>query len=131
MVKPLEAMMAITIEEAKEIREQLGLTHLVIFGVDADGMQHVATHGESSAQAKEAAEMGNQLKEALDWPADLCRSKPLPRIHENCEFYKRDYGSWCFNGWSKDGNTGHCHLEPQRTSQVGEEIACRHFRARR
>jgi len=36
-------MDAITIAKAKEIRESLGATHLVLFAVGADGQQHVKT----------------------------------------------------------------------------------------
>lgn len=90
--------MQITIAQIKEIREQLGATHLVIFAVDSEGQQYVATHGQTQKQAKEAATAGNKLKSALGWPEDLCKSKPLPRVHENCAYYKQDWGYHCFNG---------------------------------
>jgi hypothetical protein len=35
----------ISINEAKQIREQFGFTHIVILGIDKDCKQHVATHG--------------------------------------------------------------------------------------
>lgn len=119
--------MNITIKETGEIRKQLGLTHLVIFGVDASGTQHVATHGGTPTQAKEAAKAGNNLKQALGWPDEMCNEKPLPRIHENCAYYEKDWGHHCFNGWSGDGKSGFCNLEPEKTKQIGAEIACMHF----
>lgn len=123
-------MVSISIAAAKKIREEIGATHLVIFAVAPDGTQHVATHGESRRNAEEAAKAGNKLKSTLGWPDDLCRSRPLPRIHENCAFYEKDFGMWCFNGWTGDGSEGWCNLEPQRTKQKGVGIACRHFEPR-
>lgn len=121
--------MSIKISEAKEIRERLGLTHVVIFGVSEDGQQHVATHGETEQHAGQAAKAGNKLKTSLGWPADLCQARPVQRICANCVFYKPDYGMWCFNGWSGDGSSGHCLVEPSAT-RVGKEHGCRHFEAK-
>ena len=39
----------ISINEAKQIREQFGFTHIVILGIDKEGKQNVATHGKSRA----------------------------------------------------------------------------------
>jgi len=119
--------MKITIPEIKAIRETIGGTHVVLYAVDTEGNMHVATHGETAKQAGEAAIAGNKLKAALGWPDNLCHDKPLPRIHENCHFYEKDWGIHCFNGWSGDGTNGHCHLEPKKEWVKGEEIACRHF----
>ncbi|MFH1984789.1 MAG: hypothetical protein ABIL58_23355 [Pseudomonadota bacterium] len=74
----------IPIKDVKDFREALGLTHLVVFGVDPDGVQHVATHGGTVEQAKQAADAGNHLKAALRWPSDLCKSTPLERVCGNC-----------------------------------------------
>jgi hypothetical protein len=52
--------MSIPISKAKAIREDLGVTHLVIFAIDYDGAQHVVTHGETEQHAAEAAKAGNQ-----------------------------------------------------------------------
>lgn len=119
-------MSAITIARAKEIRESLGATHLVIFTVDEGGKQHVATHGQTERHAREAAKAGNKLKAALGWPENLCSSSPLPRTCENCVFFKPDFGMWCFNGWSGDGSTGHCLVEPG-VKRVGKEHGCHMF----
>ena len=80
----------ISIKEAKQIREQLGATHIVIFAIDKDG-NHVISHGESISQSKEAAEWGNKLKLALGWPLQLCKSKSLERICSHCDFWQRGY----------------------------------------
>lgn len=116
----------ITIAKAKAIREDLGATHLVIFAVAADGQQHVATHGDTKVHAREAAQGGNNLKTALGWPENLCQSKPLPRECKNCVFWKADYGTHCFNGWSGDGSTGWCRWEPQHVKTAKDDL-CGHF----
>ncbi len=119
--------MKIPVSKAKFLRESLDLTHIVIFGLDRDGVQHVATHGESVEQAEEAAAMGNNLKQSLGWPKDLCNSVPVERICKNCIYYKADYGSWCFNGWSKDGKDGFCSVYPDFTYKRQEKETCLHF----
>lgn len=106
-------MNPISISKVKEIREDLGATHLVIFAVDSDGEQHVATHGQSEKDAKQAADAGNNLKAALGWDIELCKSRPLPRICKNCQYWKVDYGFHCFNGWTGDGSEGYCRFEPK------------------
>jgi hypothetical protein len=116
----------IPIATIKEIRESLGLTHLVMFGVEADGTQHVATHGDSEREAREAATAGNKLKAALGWPENLCKDKPLARQCANCVYFEPDYGTWCFNGWSGDGSRGMCLVEPT-ASRVAKGHSCKHF----
>lgn len=33
---------------------------------------------------------------------------------EDCIFWKKDYGMWCVNGWTKMyDDDGHCHLFPE------------------
>ena len=119
--------MRISIQDIKAIRENMGVTHLVVFAIAPDGSQHVATHGEMECDAKEAAEAGNKLKHALGWPDELCRDKPLQRIHDNCAFYEKDWGIHCFNGWSGDGRHGFCCIEQKKVSVIGEERACKEF----
>lgn len=119
-------MKRMSISTAKAIRETLGASHVVIFAISDDGQQHVATHGDTRQHAKEAAKAGDKLKTALGWPADLCKSTPLERVCKNCVYWKADWGTHCFNGWSGDGTKGHCHLEPQRVG-VAHEQTCRHF----
>lgn len=122
-------MSSIPVETAKQIREQLGLSHLVIFGVAPDGVQHVATHGDTEAQAREAAIAGNKLKASLGWPEGLCKSRPVVRECANCVYFKPDYGIHCVNGWSGDGSRGDCLVEPG-VKRVAKEHSCRHFSAK-
>jgi len=120
-------MSSISIAEAKRIREEHGLTHIVIFGVSLDGQQHVTTHGKTQTNAKEAADAGNRLKSSLGWPENLCKEKPIPRVCRNCAFWKADRGYWSFNcGWSGDGTKGFCHLEPKSIPKNHDDL-CRHF----
>lgn len=118
--------MNISIAQANDIRESIGATHLVIFAIDAEGKQHVATHGETEQHAREAATAGNKFKTALGWPEDLCNAKPLQRMCKNCTYFKVDYGTWCFNGWSGDGSTGWCRFEPQHV-KVDSNNKCGFF----
>lgn len=117
--------MKITIAQAKAIREQLRATHLVIFAISEDGTQHVATHGGTRVQAREAAKAGNKLKVALGWPDDLCHDKPLPRVCENCAYFKVDMGVFTCTGWT-GGESGWCRLEPHHI-KVGRRNTCQHF----
>ena len=110
----------ISVKETKRIREHLNCTHIVIFGVDENGNQHVATHGETAQNAIEAAKAGNNLKEALGWDSALCRSMPVTRNCKNCFYYKPDYGHHCMNGWSQDGSTGHCEYEIENIATDAE-----------
>ena len=110
--------MNISIKKVKQIREELKLTHIVIFGVDANGRQYVATHGETEKNAKEAAIAGNKLKSVLGWPDYLCHDKPLERKCGNCEYYEPDYGIFTANGWTQDGSKGKCLLTPYKTPTI-------------
>lgn len=45
-----------------------------------------------------------------------------------CFWWKKDYGMWCFNGWSgMDRNDGHCHFEPKRIPTRGNDY-CSHWK---
>ena len=118
--------MKIPVSYVKKIREEIGASHLIIFAVSPDGANHVATHGESPRNARQAAVFGNKLKKELGFPADLCRSTTIERICKKCSYWKPDYGTWCFNGWTGDGTQGHCHLEPTPISKPADSI-CSHF----
>jgi delta 1-pyrroline-5-carboxylate dehydrogenase len=71
--------MEISVDKAQSIREELGATHLVMFTMDSEGGQNVATHGETALQSLEAAEAGNKLKRLLGWPEEFCNTKPKPK----------------------------------------------------
>lgn len=111
--------MDITITQARKLREQLNATQLIILAQDANG-ECVASHGLSPLDAKLAAAMANQLKASLGWPATLCRSAPLPRICENCGFFK---------GTNRD-KIGDCYTEPTLVQRKPLDPACRHFQAK-
>ena len=75
--------MNISVEKAKEIREQIGATHIILFAHAADGSQSIATHGGTEEQAYQAADFGNALKKAMGWPSELCQSTPQQRAEWN------------------------------------------------
>ena len=112
--------MAITIAQAKKIREELGLSHLVIFGITPDGYYHVATHGETRRNAEEAAKAGNNLKTALGFPQEKCQSKPVERKCSNCEFFNQHHGC---TGWL---TTGDCCLQNVKLEKRVDEF-CKKF----
>lgn len=119
--------MEIPVSIVKSWREQIGATHIVVFAVSPDGRQHVATHGETEPNAKEAADAGNKLKTALGWPEKSCNDKPLPRVCENCSYYKPDFGMWCMNGWSGNGKLGHCLAIPGQRYHTSSDNKCAMF----
>ena len=47
-------------------------------------------------------------------------------ICKGCVYYKANYGIHCFNGWSNDGSSGDCLLEPKPTKRKADDIGCRH-----
>jgi len=119
----------ISIKKAKQIREELGLTHLIIFGITPDHVQHVATHGKSKVDAFEAAHAGNALKSSLGWSSNLCNSKPLERICENCEFWQRDHHDPGYR--IPDPWPGKCLFEPTKVKRHDNDIACSRFEPNR
>jgi hypothetical protein len=115
----------IKIKDVSRIRKELGLTHMVIYGITPDLKHHVATHGKSFIDAHEAASAGNALKGALGWPKNLRSSKPLERVCENCESWERGYhrpGNPIPDPWP-----GKCMHEPQPISRNDKDIACSKF----
>ena len=122
-------MNKVSIKQAKELRESIGATHVVVYAVMPDGEQCVSTHGGTARQARQAADAGNRLKAALGWPDDLCRSKPVARECRNCVFWEVERGIFCVNGWTGDGRSGDCRLEP-RTVRRSADAMCIHFEAR-
>ncbi len=118
-------MSKISIKQVKQIREDLRLTHLVIYGLSSDGAQHIATHGKSTADAKHAAEMGNEIKQFLNWPENMCKAKPLPRICENCEFWQRkqiSHSERIPENWP-----GKCMYNPEPIIRYAQDISCGNF----
>ena len=119
--------MKIKISKVKAIREELGLTHIIIFGIDESGVQHIATHGQTVKNAKEAAIAGNKLKKTLGWPENLCHDQPLDRICRNCYYYKPDYGIFTATGWTGRGDYGICKVLPDSSPHKKEDEWCSFF----
>ena len=51
----------------------------------------------------------------------------MNKICETCRYYKPDFGTWCFNGWSRDGTDGKCMLEPKPIYRKSADIACKYY----
>lgn len=115
----------IKIEQAKEIREQFNYTHIVILGIDEKGVQHVATHGKSKQNAKEAADMGNNLKQKLNWPSKHCNAKPLERICAHCDFWQRGYHRP--GDVIQENQNGKCMYSPDPILRFEKDTACGQF----
>jgi len=115
--------MKIPISKAKQIRESLNVTHLVILAKDESGADHVATHGKTMKQAKESADMGNKLKRFLKWPEALCNSKPLERICKNCIYHTEGHQTPGYYTPDKE----ECVIEPVKIFRRPDERACRLF----
>lgn len=47
---------------------------------------------------------------------------------ESCRYWKADYGTHCFNGWSGDGKDGWCQYEPKCISKRHDSF-CHHYEA--
>jgi hypothetical protein len=115
----------IPIKKVKQIREDLNLSAIVIYGIDAEGREHVSTHGKMRLEASIAAELGNKLKKILDWPANKCNSKPLERICSHCEYWQR--------GYHRPGDVilanqdGKCLYEPAKVLRYEKDTACGRF----
>ena len=75
--------------------------------------------------AKEAAEAGNKLKTYLGWPENLCKSKPIKRICQNCEYWQADYHTpgavW------QDTTKGKCMFGIQPVVRYEDDRACNNF----
>jgi proline racemase len=113
----------ITVKQTKEIRELLGLSHIVIFGVTSDNNNLVSTHGKTVNQAKEAAHYGNVIKKALGWPLQLCKSEPLERICRNCDYYQ-----WYKPQFeNQNALAGSCMYQPNPIDRKPKDRACSNF----
>lgn len=112
------------INQIKKIREKLGYTHIVILGIDAEGTQHVSTHGLSKRNATEAADMGNQMKKELHWSVNT-NSKPLERICSHCDFWQR--GHHRPGERIQENQNGKCMFNPESVLRYEKDIACGQF----
>lgn len=105
----------IPVEKTKEIREELGLLMVVVFGLDKEGNQIVSTDGKSFADAECANNIGNDLKNYLEWPEELCKNALPERKCRNCHFWEQN------QNMDEDGA---CCIAPVKVSRKGTDIAC-------
>lgn len=61
----------VTISELEEIAKRHNYTHIVMLSIKPGNYQFVASYGESTLQADQAAQMANRLKDLLGWPESL------------------------------------------------------------
>lgn len=113
------------ISDVKRIREDIGASHVVVFAI-VNGRSCVASHGRTEGEADEAATLANMLKRELEWPEELCNSKPIERICDNCAFFNCDNGRSYANGF-EPASSGDCLVEPKRSRRGRTEHACRYF----
>jgi hypothetical protein len=109
----------ISVQRMAELRKELGVTHLVLFSIDENGDQNVATHGRSEHQAVEASKYGNNLKKHLGFPENTCNSKPIERNCAYCDYFK--------NGSGFGYVEGTCYFENPTKSVHFERKACNNF----
>jgi hypothetical protein len=69
-----------------------GFSYAVFLGVNSnrDDVTTVTTWGASKKDCADAAYSGNNLKNALGWPKELCREIPPRLTHEECLKTLRD-----------------------------------------
>jgi len=96
--------MNIPIAKAKKIREELGFNELIIFGVDQEGVEQVATHGKSQEDARMAAKRAEKIKEAMGWPEPMRKATPLPRKCKNCEHFRGHAATMDYRAFGPDGS---------------------------
>lgn len=77
----------IPISLAGDISEITGFEHIIIYGYDDNGTQHVTTYGRTKSQCLNAASCGNWLKRQLGWPEENCNSQLEKEVLDN----KPDY----------------------------------------
>ena len=69
-------MRRLPIKAARDLSDQYGLSHVILYARDHSGKYHVVTFGRSTEQAGEAADYGNQMKAYFGWPKNLCEAQP-------------------------------------------------------
>ncbi len=75
--KPEEEYKEVPISAAEEIAERFDKDQVIIATWDAKfGVTHITTFGKGKENKVQAAQGGNFIKMALDWPEELCNEKP-------------------------------------------------------
>lgn len=116
-------MQEIKIRTAKGIADECGYDGVIILGFSNTHGQHVTTYGKTVQDSKCMAEMGNHMKEEMEWPAELCHAEPTKRICSNCSYYqpKRDY----YHDYRLEG--GLCFYDVDMKEREGNSRACHNF----
>jgi hypothetical protein len=113
----------IPVEKAKEIREDLDLIMMVVFGMDRLGNQVVVTDGKTIADAECANNVGNELKNYLEWPEERCNHRLPERKCGNCHYWENlAEGHDMTHGYS-----GLCCFNPVKSPRDEYDIACAHI----
>lgn len=121
-------MRNIPVSVAERVAKKHGYDQVIIIArkVDTDekkGGEHMTTYGINKTHCDIIAKAGKFLQEkVMQWMA-------AEKKCDNCEYFKADYGTHCVNGWSKDGSTGTCGLEPEKIPAEAAS-ACSHFNPR-
>jgi hypothetical protein len=70
-------MKRVTITAAKEIANKFDKDQVIIISFSKkDGQTWVTTYGRTVEDCQQAAEGGNKLKRAMNWPEELCNEMP-------------------------------------------------------
>lgn len=66
----------IPVSAAQALAETTGQCQVVIIARSLDGITTIVTWGDTTMRSEQAAQAGNKLKAALDWPAELAAESP-------------------------------------------------------
>ncbi len=79
-------MESITVNAVKEFAKKYKQSMMVVMGWNRpNDITMVTTWGETIDECAKAAESGNNLKQALGWPDELCNSIPPRMTKEQCD----------------------------------------------
>lgn len=74
----------VPIERLKELSKQYHLSHLILFAYHPESKEHhIVTYGQTQEGCGQAADFGNQLKDALGWPESLHKQPSRVRRLQN------------------------------------------------
>lgn len=51
----------------------------------------------------------------------------MSKTCKHCRFFRADYGIWTATGWTGDGSTGSCQVEPRPVHNKRADDTCRHW----
>lgn len=64
-------MSRIPIKAVKQLGQDTGQDIVIVYGLEPDGTENVATWGRTIDDCSRAADWGNKLKDKLGWPESL------------------------------------------------------------